>query len=127
MCKGWIEVLAEVQIKTEANVSFVVPASSPLEVPALPKTESHFSVADDPSHVKDESAIDEQMSDEPADVPISEPGAQADQHLDSHPSLAPLLATKFSGNLVLFVQFPNYENNWNCAVSRLIQKNKKSA
>ena len=70
MCKGWSEVLAEVQNKTEANVSFVVPASSPLEVPALPNTESHLSVADDPSHVKDEGAIDEQMSDGPADVPI---------------------------------------------------------
>ena len=100
MCKGWIEVLAEVQIKAEANVSFVIPASSPLEVPALPSTEFLVPIADDPSHVKDEDAIDEQMSDGPADVPISEPGAQADQHLDSHPSVAPLLATKFSGNFV---------------------------
>ena len=49
--------------------------------------------------MKDEGAVDEQMSDGPADIPMSEPGAQAEQPLDSHPSVEPLLTTKVSGYL----------------------------
>ena len=84
-------------------------------------------MTDDPSLMKVEDAADEQMSVGPEDVPISELGAQADHQLeqsfgnrpevqpqdgdglDSHPSDAPLLATKFSGNIV-FLSIPELRN-----------------
>ena len=70
--------MTEVQIKAEADVSSVTPASSPLEVPAAPSIEYPAPMTDDPSLMKVEDAADEQMSVGPEDVRISELGAQAD-------------------------------------------------